>query len=532
MRFINLLPFTAAPEPRKSRSAQVLKPEDRTLLAKLFKVASLAMGQTSGGGDSRSSFESSPYDFDRIIQAIDTDSYIRQAFLKYKELMWKEGWEILGDNPEAVDYLYQRFDYMEISMGRPFHDFLVEVGDQLVKFNNTFIARSYGDLKSVFPAPLQPATETGENIIGYYIIPTETVEIARDKNNNPKRYQQNASGGGVGGSGKNPTWKPEEIVHFYADKKPGRAFGAPFILPVLDDVISLRQLEEDILNLTHRELFPMYVYTVGTEERPAEDDEITRAANELENMRVEGGIIVPERHKLEVLGAEAKALDASKYLEHFVNRVVTGLGLAPHHLGLMSEGGNRSVTDRLDIALYDKVKTYQRYLARMFELNILNELLIEGGFDPMGSTANGMSDRCQFRFREIDVDTQVKRDAAALQMYTSNAVTLPEVRSMIGQTPDTNESEMLMAMQARMTPNSVKANSGNGETPTTDTTPTTAQGDQAQPSTGGRPNTPNAANRQLGNKVRPQNQFGRRNSPAIRHWAEWADEIANILDNE
>ena len=118
-----------------------------------MKVASLALGYHGSvyWYNTRATFEPSPYDFDRIMQAVDTDSYIRQAMNKYKELFWKENWQIVGENPEAVAYLYQRIDFLEMTMKRPFLDFLIEVSDQLFKFANVFIVKARGDISEYFP---------------------------------------------------------------------------------------------------------------------------------------------------------------------------------------------------------------------------------------------------------------------------------------------------------------------------------------------------------------------------------------------
>jgi len=113
--------------------AKAIEPEQIKNLSKALKPAALALGYqgTNYFYTGRSNFEPSPYDFDRIIQAVDTDSYVKQATLKYKELFWKEGWKITGENADAVSYLYQRIDFMEMAMKRPFVDFLEEVSDQL-----------------------------------------------------------------------------------------------------------------------------------------------------------------------------------------------------------------------------------------------------------------------------------------------------------------------------------------------------------------------------------------------------------------
>lgn len=505
MALLDLLPFRQAVPAR--RRAQVLNLDDQKVLAKLFRAAGLALGFTFTG---RTEFQDAPYDFDRIIQAVDTDSYVRQGFAKYKELMFKEGWEIVSENPEAVAYLYQRIDFMELAMGQSFHDFLTEVADQLIKFNNAFVVKSRGDLGPFFPRRLNPAAEDALPVIGYELLPTESIQIRRDRHGKPLAYRQDLDGYITGYSNADPpTWPADQVIHFYLDKKPKRGWGTPFMVTVLDDVVALRQMEEDIQNLVHRELFPLYKYKVGTETHPADDGEIDAAVRELENLRSEGGLVLPERHDVEVVGAENNALDATGYLQHFKERVCVGMGMSPHHLGMLMNGGNRSVTDRLDVALYDKIKTVQRYFARMIELKIFAEILIEGGYDPMETPiAQGVSDRCLFKFREIDVDTQVKRETHAIQKFAQNVATLPETRLALGMDPEAEEEDLMMGMQTRLQPTPVK--------PATDgKMPEPIKPDAKSPSTGGRPNKPNTA-KGVGNIIRPSNQFGRRTSPDIR----------------
>lgn len=542
MAFRDFLPFQQAPAVQRAargKRAQVVAPEDASVLAKVFKIAALAVGY-QGGGSGRANFEISRYDFLRILEAIDTDSFVKMAFSKYRELMWKEGWHLVSENPDAIAYLHQRFDFLEMVMNRPFQDLLTDVADQLVKFHNAYLVKARGDISAFFPAPLQGIAKNGQTVVGYYLLPAETVEIARDKNNKPVRYRQNTQGAG----GLPPEFAPEDVIHFSIDKKPGRAYGTPFMVANLDDIVSLRQVEEDILNLVHRELFPLYKYTVGTPEAPAEPDEIIQAQNELENLRTDGGLILPERHDVDVIGAGGHELNAEQYLKYFRQRVISGLGLAEHHMGITSEGGNRAVADRLDVALYDRIKMYQRYIEDMIRLRILNELLLEGGYDPMASPMdiNATADRTTFRFKEIDVDTQVKKDNQVLQKFTAGATTLQETRRDLSGDdlpPDVDESQLSAAIAARMAPNSLttsKRADGSTKPVSIDNTPPAAiaggqpQSDKAAPSARGKTNTSNVARRQVGNKAQPANQHGKAMSPNIRRSADDDDLLAEIVE--
>lgn len=498
-------------------------------VARLFRTVALALGFNAGWTDGRrTTFEAAPYDFNRIIKASDTDSFVKQAFLKYKELLWKEGWDIVGENDGAVDYVYERIDYMEFAMGRPFQDLLADIGDQLIKFGNCFVAKSRGDLDPFFPTSLNPP-DGKEPIVGYYVIPAETVEILRNRYNKVLGYRQRFENLVEGfNTRRQPRWKAEDVIHFAVDKKPGRAFGTPFIVSTLDDVIALRQMEEDIQNLVHQELFPLYKYTVGTPEHPAEPDEVEAAASELANLRSDGGLVLPDRHDVDVIGAENNALDATGYLSHFLTRVTTGLGLSAHHLGIMNEGGNRSVTDRLDIALYDKIKNYQTYIADVVRLKILSELLMEGGFDPIvHPMVSGESDRVEFRFREIDVDTQVKKETHSIQKFTANAISLPELRLELNMDPEVEEGLLQAAIMARLQPQQTKNQDG------TTTVDVPSRPDAQTPSSGGSSNTKNTS-RGVGNKTRPSNQHGRKNSPSIRHSLDdfALRELVNLISEE
>lgn len=581
MGFRDYLPLVGLEKKNRSLlKAQPLEQKELKALPKLFKPLGLAVGYTGGTysiGFNRVNFEPAPYDLDRIIQAIDTDSYVKQGFNKYKELFWKEGYTILSQNPEAVEYLKLRIQFMELSMRSSFNSFLVDVADQLVKFGNAFIVKVRGDLDEVFPVPLNPIYGS-KPIIGYQLLPAETVEIMRDYHNRPIKYRQNIWGAngynapsGFGRAEKGyanllPTWKPDEVIHLTVDCKPGRLFGTPFIVAAMDDIVALRQVEEDVQNLVHRELFPLYKYKVGTEEHPAEPDEIEEAANSIANLRVDGGLVLPDRHDVEVVGGEGKALDVEPYLNHFKERVAIGMGLSKKHLG-MEDAGTTGSDDRLDIALYDKIKLYQKHFADMVRLGIFNELLIEADFDPF--LAHGKTlDTCFFAFNEIDVDTQVKKENHYIQQWISDAVTFEELRLLLKRPVDADRQELYTAISNReLAPpeapgKPVLPGGKGGSSSSSPASPSAAKKPTGgAPSTGGGPvsgkpaiatrggtnNTPKLSgppaisksnrspiNKAVANKSMPTNQYGVRKSPNIRHSEDdlFLEELVDLLDNE
>ena len=303
-----------------------------------------------------------------------------------------------------------------------------------------------------------------------------------------------------------PSWPAKDVIHIHLDKKPGKAFGTPFMSSSFEDIVALRQMEEDIQNLVHRELFPLYVYKIGTDEMPASKDEIDKAEIELENMRSESGLIIPNRHNIEVLGGNDTVLDAGPYLSHFKERVAIGLGVFPHHLGMSMEGGNRAMTDRLDSALFDKIKRYQRMYSDALRFGIINELLVEGGYDPFVPTnVKGKSDRCELKFNEIDVDTQVKKETHIIQKWEADLITSEEARLELHMKPDIDKNDvhsLLAAKAKQLTADPAKKN--------------------ATPS---KPKSKGAKN-----IIRPANQHGTRTSPNIRRMHDSYDILIETVE--
>ena len=281
-------------------------------------------------------------------------------------------------------------------------------------------------------------------------------------------------------------------------------------------------------------MFPLYKYRIGTPEQPAEPDEIDRAAAEIENLRSEGGLILPHRHDIEIVGSGKEALDASSYLEHFKERVAVGLGVSPHHLGMMMNGGNRSVTDRLDVALYDKVKQYKKQFSEMIRLHIFNELLFEAGFDPIvNPIEENVSYRCFFKFKEIDVDTQVKKETHIMQKYANSLISLDEARIELGLDPDVDEENLFPSIQGRVQIDISQAQAKiAGQNTPTKATDVKKDGDKQASAPKGQRNLP-SNRRGTGNSVRPANQNGRNNSPNIRRSdMSWLSAIENALEKD
>lgn len=426
---------------------------------KPIKSPVLAYTQTN----SRNTFEPAEYDLSEINIIEDVDSYVRQAHRKKVGLAFKEGWDLVGKNIETLDYIKKRFAQLEHAQNKPWRLLLKELVNDLISKSNAYLVKARDENVSGGFTRIQGGKEM-KPIAGYFIMPAETVEIAKDNAGRILKVRQ------VMPSGLFKDYRPEDVVHFYIDKKTGFSTGTPILTPVKDDIRALRRIEENIDLLVYQHLFPMFQYKVGTEKMPAQtypdgSTEIDIVRTELEFMPPEGMLVTPERHEIQMIGAEGRALRADGYLKHFKERVLAGLGVSALDMG---EGGtsNRNTANRLSDNIRDDVKAIQDDFEAQFDFHIIRELLLEGQFD---SEILDEKNTVHLKFKEIDIDRQIAFENHQVQMYAQHAISEDELRVAIGRDPiPVGENDVRgkmywsMVEQPRLLITSVDENSGLG----------------------------------------------------------------------
>lgn len=446
------------------------------------KIAIKKVGQAikgSGGGD----FEEPTVDLEEISRAYHTDSYVKRAVDKYSELMFKEGWEISGKNEAASEYVWMRLKMMTEATGQPIDQLFSQIASDLVLFGNAYVVKARQKGSSAISGVKAVGYTGKQPVAGYFVLPPTTIQISRDDAGKINSYQQDAGGGTAF------SIKPEDMIHFVYKRPTGRAYGIPFIYNVLDDVKILRQLEENVARLVYRNLFPLYLYKVGIDKPgfEATDEEIEEIRDQIRDMPMDGGIVVPERHDIKAIGAEGSALNADPYLKYFRQRVFTGLGVSDTVMGV---GGtaNKSTSDNQAADLFDGVKEFQRIYSDTIQLGIINELLFEGGFDPVVNP----DDEVLFTFNEIQLDAKIKKENHITQLFTQNVITHEEMRTLMGLDPVTDEGRLYFNMVTGALAQQAADNA-------------MAQAQASAAQTG--------ANNAGDNKNQPANQHGKKTSP-------------------
>ena len=466
------------------------------LISSRGKVKPKIVVYTNNTGNT-TAFEAPEYDWEQIQKAFAADSWLNQAFLKYRELIWKEGYYFKGPDEAATQYIKKRFQILGLAQGRSMDDLLTDVSDSLIRYHNAFLIKARDD-KPYQIAGLKVTGINGKAIGGYFIAPVETMQIKVDKNGNVKGYLQEISG-------IRTEFKPEDVIHFTYNRQPGTQWGHPWILPALEDLRTLRLVENDMINVFHKEVTPTYVYKIGdgTLGMQIDQEDIDAAQEQIEDMYDVGAIIIPGTDSIDVIGSEGKALDVAPYINHWRGRVISGFGLSEHHLGITA-GTNKSNAASMDAALYDKLKSYQTTLENAISMEILFELLLEGGYSPFNATADDQM--VIFEFKEIDLEARVKIENHISVLWLQNMITHGEMREMMGQDvdPENKDNYHIDMVEIPLTQASGNISSA-----------------------GDNPNSP--AKGTAGSKNNPSNQKGNRGAPKMKSSYNFKGTLNNIL---
>lgn len=415
----------------------------QTLLG-LVKRVGLAI--TDGSTTDRD-FVPPEFDLQSVQNAYDRDGYVRTAIDKYVDLIFKAGYTITGKNPKAVEYIQSRFAYMEETSGVPKDILFADIAHSMVLFHNVIIGKARTDDTNAFPSGSSTrGLDNMKPVAGYFPLNITTISVRRDKNGVVKGWQQE-----VEGQDKPVNFKPQDIIHMYYKKEAGKAFAQPSILAVIDDVRALREVEERTLHMLYRNIHPLFHIKIGSKEIPGTPEEVDETMAEVQNMSVEGGLVTSERVEIKDV-ASNKVVDAEKYLLYFEKRVFTGLGVSETMMGRGSTA-NRNTSDNQKEEAIDRVKAYQKVTSVFINVAMINEMLREGGFDPL----NKLEDRVEFKFTDPDASSKIQSESHAIFLYQNNAISEEEMRQMIGRDPITDqEREFLWFNQYKGNPDGTK----------------------------------------------------------------------------
>jgi hypothetical protein len=366
---------------------------------------------------------------------IDTESYFERAIKRRLDLAFRNGIEIVGESNVNVDYIKRRLNQMAFVMRQSWLNFFKEVLRNLYVCSNCILIKIRDEAASG-----GAANDKNDNltpIAGYKLVAPHTIFPLMDGKGGIQAWRRFFTG-------INP-WKDyptTDVIHFKWNVKPGHFFGTPFSVPVVDDIFALRRLEENIELLLVNHLFPLFHAQVGTPEAPCEiladgSSEIDMISDLISALPKDGVLVTDERTKVTVVGAAKEGVDPQPILSHYKQRVFTGLGMSGLDLG-EADTGNRSTADNVSQNLKDSIKADTDDFSGQLVMQIFVDLFREA--PGALSVQNAVSD-VHPEFHEIDVDTQIKKETHAANMFNNHGLSQSEYRKRMKYKPLTKEQE-------------------------------------------------------------------------------------------
>ena len=321
------------------------------------------------------------HDLSEIALAMDVEPYVNQSVRKHREQILKEGYSIVGEDDEMIDYINRRLFEISLISGVSTNEFIREFAYNLAAYATSFLVLKRDATKSS-GRKIKWHGKKLEPIAAIYPMDPTSVSVQLNDFGHPKKWKQVVDRSASRDNER--TYNATDVIVATIDKKAGFVFGTPYILPVLDDVRALRRLEELAETAARKYAFPSSHWKVGSDEFPAEayDDgttEIQILQGQVQNMTPEGGLVTSHRIEHEIINESAAAFDVEKYIKYYEERVLGGLRLSPVDIGRgdVSKASAGAVSQ----SLQDSSRDFQAIIQDRLTNELIIPLLLEGGFN-------------------------------------------------------------------------------------------------------------------------------------------------------
>lgn len=375
------------------------------------------------------------YDLTAIFKYLTFESYFFKTVQKKLSQLIKSGFEVHSDDDEIKEYLKNRFLMMFLQTGISLDRIVKDLSYYLITCSNAWVIKVRDKNFEYAQSYIKDGKEM-HPVVGLFV-PHPTSMRPRFK---WVRFNANGQMKSklilekwifVNRRGIFVEFDPADVAHFTLYKEEGMVFGTPEIMPVIDDIKTLRKMEEDVQLLVYRDLFPILHYQV---ENPSVIDhtstwtELDQAKKDMERIMQDGGIATDKRHEISFVGSQGKHLEIQPYLEYFQNRVLSGLGVSQSDMGLGQEiSGNTA--NSMSKVLLDQVRFIQQEISAQFEEKILVEIGLQS---PFGIEAVKEGSKPVLNFSEIDIEWRIRKENHEADLFTKGVKTIDEVRNPMG----------------------------------------------------------------------------------------------------
>ena len=391
----------------------------------------------------------SPYQYSRIDSFYNKESYFSRSLIRQIETMMKNGYDFTSEDPDMLALTRQEFSRIQMDSGMPLNQLLFTMGMNLLKYGIVIIHKVRERVKDT----VAPDDRRRSRITRLRIVKPHTASLYINSagkvigiwDGNPNFISQNTQTISLSQTQQFMGISAEDIMIGYMSDPGDDIFPEPPCFQMLDDILTLRSIEETVELLCFQYGSPLLHAQVGSETYLPSPNEIADVNAQLVNVAPNGMITTDFRVKIDVISIQKGIANIIPFLDHFKNRVLMGSGSSPISVG---EGNtsNRSTADSIDDALADHCTYLANAICDPINHNIVPDLLVRADttwedkdlFDDNGEL------NVKLEFNETRLEKQIARSNNIINLWEGNLLKFSEARRMLKRGPlaPKDESEL------------------------------------------------------------------------------------------
>jgi len=392
----------------------------------------------------------SPFMYDRIDAFYNRESYFSRSLIRQVETMMRNGYGFSSDDTEILGTLKKEIARIQMDSMMPLDQTLFSAAISLLKYGVVILQKVRERIKDEMAIDDKRKNRITKlriikphNALFYVNDRGRLVGVQDGSFSVIAQAIQKMIGGSFFGI------PAEDIMIAYMADPGDEMFPEPPCFQMLDDIMTLRSIEETIELLCFQFGSPLLHTQVGTDELPSSPDEVRGVNDAIINMAPNGMITTDHRTKVTAVNLQSGVANLVPYLEHFKNRVLMGSGSSPISVG-EGNSANRNTAESIDDALADHCTYLASALTAPINFNLIPDLLVRAEttyedpdlFDETGEM------KVRMIFNEMRLEKEIARHNDIINLWEGNIITHPEARRMLKFSPigDGAENDLFVNM--------------------------------------------------------------------------------------
>ena len=391
------------------------------------------------GGSTASSTKiiKAPYSYAKIDAFRRKESYFSRSIMRQTETLLRNGYTLVSNDPEAVSKIQKDIALMQMHTGINFDQIIAKCVEHLTTYGIVLLQKvRWGTQRSFMK--LDNAKPT---FARFRFINPGNVQVYVDEFGNISSMQEGQKRNTplrAVLAGRNYRQSPgisaADLVMGTIIDPGDDVFPEPPCFQMLDDILSLRSLEETVELLAAQCSSPLLHARVGDDSHDSTQPQINQIHSTLVSMAPNGFVVTPHYVKIEAINLQQAMADLLPIIDHFKNRVLTGSGSSPISVG-EGNSANRASAQSIDDALSDRCMYLARIISGMFTYNIIPDMLYAYGYSTDQIFGKDGKPTVIMEFNEMNLEKQIQRNNNATNLFQANAITHSEYRKELKKQP-------------------------------------------------------------------------------------------------